>query len=172
MSSSEKVPKAMAEKFAAIASLTDAFCTQHLNEEYRLMIRQLLATLARKRPSPLLRGSEAVWAGGAVHAVGIINFLDDSTQTPHCKSPVIYGFFGIGESSGQSKSKAIRKLLNMHQFSPEWTLPSKLGRNPLVWLIEVNGYMIDARNTSIEIQRIAFAKGLIPYVPADRQVES
>lgn len=135
------------------------------------MIRRLLATLARKRPSPLLRGSEAVWAGGAVHAVGTINFLFDSTQMPHCKSPAIYGFFGIGESSCQSKSKAIRKLLNIHQFSSEWTLPSKLGGNPLVWLIEVNGYMIDARNASIEIQRIAFAKGFIPYVPADRQVE-
>lgn len=168
MSSSEKVPKALEEKFAAIAKLTDAFCMQHLNEEYRLMIRQLLATLSRKRPSPLVRGTEAVWAAAAVHAVGFVNFLGDSSQTPHCKPPIIYGFFGIGESSGLNKSKEIRKLLGMDQFSPEWTLPGNLASNPLVWLIEVNGITIDARKTSVEIQRIAYAKGLIPYVPADR----
>lgn len=171
MSSSEKVPKAMEEKFAAIAALTDAFCAQHLNEEYRLVIRRLLAALSRKRPSPLVRGSEAVWAAAAVHAIGFVNFLGDSSQTPHCKPPIIYGFFGIGESSGQNKSKEIRKLLDMGQFSPEWTLPSKLAGNPLVWLIEVNGIMVDARHTSLEIQRIAYTKGLIPYVPADRQSE-
>lgn len=33
----EKIPKTMAEKFAVISALTDAFCATHLNEEYRLM---------------------------------------------------------------------------------------------------------------------------------------
>lgn len=31
----EKIPKAMAEKFAAITTLTDAFSAEYLNEEYR-----------------------------------------------------------------------------------------------------------------------------------------
>ena len=105
---SEKIPKAMAEKFAAITSLTDAFCTKHLNEEYRQVIHEVVGVLARKRPSPLLRGKENVWAAAAVHAVGRVNFLDDSSQTPHCKPKAIYEFFGIGESAGQNKSKEIR----------------------------------------------------------------
>jgi hypothetical protein len=28
-------------------------------------------------------------------------------------------------------------------FDPEWTLPSMLDRNPLVWMAEVNGYLVD-----------------------------
>jgi hypothetical protein len=162
---SEKVPQAMAEKFAAITTLTDAFCAQHLNDEYRQMIHRVVGALARKRPSPLSRGKENVWAAAAVHAVGRVNFLDDASQTPHCKPKVIYEFFGIGESTGQNKSKEIRGLLKMGQFSPEWTLPSRLDDNPMVWLLQVNGLVIDIRHAPIELQQAAFERGLIPYLP-------
>lgn len=158
----------MAEKFAAITTLTDAFCARHLNEEYRQVIQQVVGALARKRPSPLLKGKENVWAAAALHAVGRVNFLDDPSQTPHCKPKAIYEFFGIGESTGQSKSKEIRNVLKMSPLSPEWTLPSRLAGNPLVWTLQVNGLMIDIRRAPIEMQRLAFEKGLIPFVPAER----
>ncbi len=165
---SEKVPKAMAEKFAAITTLTDAFCAKHLSEEYRQMIHQVIGALARKRPSPLLKGKENVWAAAAVHAVGRVNFLDDSSQSPHCKSKTIYEFFGIGESTGQNKSREVRDLLKMGPMSPEWTLPSRLAENPLVWMLQVNGLMVDIRRMPIELQQMAFDKGLIPYISALR----
>lgn len=161
----EKIPTAMAAKFAAITSLTDAFCAKFLDEEYRQMIHRVVGALARKRPSPLLRGKENVWAAAAIHAVGRVNFLDDASQTPHCKSKAIYEFFSIGESTGQNKSKEIRELLKMGQFSPKWTLPSRLADNPMVWLLQVNGLTIDIRHAPIELQQIAYEKGLIPYVP-------
>ena len=41
MTAPERIPKAMAEKFAAITALTDAFCAQHLNEEYRRLIHRV-----------------------------------------------------------------------------------------------------------------------------------
>lgn len=84
----ERIPQAMADKFSAITVLTDAFCEFHLNEEYRQMIQHVVGALARKRPSPLLKGKENVWAAAATHAVGRVNFLDDPTQTPHCKPKV------------------------------------------------------------------------------------
>jgi hypothetical protein len=54
-------------------------------------------------------------------------------------------------------------------FDPEWTLPSMLDRNPLVWMAEVNGYLVDIRTRTMprEVQEIAFEKGLIPYIPYD-----
>ena len=168
MPPTERIPKAMAEKFAAITALTDAFSAQHLNDEYRTLIHRVLGTLARKRPSPLSRGKESVWAAAAVHAVGRVNFLDDPSQAPHCKPSVIYAFFGIAESTGQNKSKEIRDLLKMGPLSPEWTLPSRLADNPMVWLVQVNGFIIDIRDAAVELQRAAFERGLIPYVPADR----
>lgn len=74
MSSLERIPGALAEKFSAITTITDAFCEKHLNDEYRVLIHRVVGTLARKRPSPLLKGKENVWAAGAVHAVGHANF--------------------------------------------------------------------------------------------------
>lgn len=156
----------MAEKYSAITALTDAFCAKHLNAEYQQLIHQVVGALARKRPSPLLKGKESVWAAAAVHSVGRVNFLDDSSQTPHCKPKVIYEFFGIAESTGQNKSKEIRCLLKMGPMSPEWTLPSRLADNPMVWILQVNGLMVDIRQLPIEVQQMAFEKGLIPFVPA------
>jgi hypothetical protein len=39
MSSPEKVLKALAEKFAAITTRTDAFCEKRLNDEYQQLIQ-------------------------------------------------------------------------------------------------------------------------------------
>ena len=169
MPAPERIPQAMADKFSAITALTDAFCELHLNEEYRQMIRHVVGALARKRPSPLLKGKENVWAAAATHAVGRVNFLDDPTQTPHCKPKLIYEFFGIAESTGQNKSKEIRDALKMGPMSTEWTLPSRLADNPMVWMLQVNGLMMDIRRAPIELQRLAFEKGLIPFIPADQR---
>jgi hypothetical protein len=92
--------------------------------------------------------------------------LDDSSRLPHCKPKVIYEFFGIAESTGQNKSKEIRALLNMGQMSPEWTLPSLLVDNPIVWMLEVNGLIMDIRQAPLELQQIAYEKGLIPFIPS------
>ena len=168
---SEKIPQAMADKFAAIAALVDAFCTEHLNDEYRQVIHHVVGALARKRPSPLSKGKENVWAAAAVHAVGRVNFLDDPSQTPHCKPKVIYDFFFIVESTRQSKSLGVRDLLKMGPISPEWTLSTQLSNNPMVWMVQVNGFVVDVRGMPIEVQQIAYQKGLIPYVPAERMSE-
>jgi len=158
----------MAGKFAAITALTDAFCAKQLNDEYRVLIHRVVGSLARKRPSPLLKGKENVWAAAAVHAVGRVNFLDDPSQVPHCKPKILYEFFGIAESTGQNKSKEIREALRMGPMSPEWTLSSRLAGNPLVWMLQVNGLTIDIRQAPAELQRLAYEKGLIPFIPAGR----
>ena len=168
MPPAEKIPRAMAEKFAAITALADAFCAKQLNDEYRVLIHRVIGSLARKRPSPLLKGKECVWAAAAIHAVGRVNFLDDPSQVPHCKPKILFEFFGVAESSGQNKSREIRDALGMVPMSPEWTLPSRLADNPLVWMLEVNGLMIDIRGAPPELQRLAFEKGLIPFIPAER----
>ena len=168
MSATERIPRATADKFGAITTLTDSFCAKQLNEEYRALIHRVGANLARKRPSPLLNGKENVWAAAAVHAVGRVNFLDDPSQVPHCKPKIFYEFFGVAESTAQNKSREIRAALRMGPMSPEWTLPSRLADNPLVWMLEVNGLMIDIRRAPAELQQLAYEKGLIPFIPAGR----
>ncbi|BAT56858.1 hypothetical protein NOS3756_58700 (plasmid) [Nostoc sp. NIES-3756] len=161
----EKVPKQMEGKFEEITRLTDAFCSQYLNAEYAQMSRQLTAALCRKRPSPLATGQAKSWACGIVHALGMVNFLYDSSQTPHIKASELYLAFGVAESTGQGKSKAIRDAMKMSYYDTTWCLPSRMDSHPTAWLISVNGFPMDARYTPREIQQEAFAKGLIPYLP-------
>jgi hypothetical protein len=60
-------------------------------------------------------------------------------------------------------------MFGIGRLNPDWTLPSRLGENPLVWNVEVNERFVDIRQESREPQVAAFKKGLIPYVPADRE---
>ncbi len=39
-------------------------------------------------------------------------------------------------------------------------------------MLEVNGLTVDVRYMPREVQEIAYQKGLIPYIPADRDVGS
>jgi hypothetical protein len=55
----------------------------------------------------------------------------------------------------------------MGVMSPDWTLPSRLADNPLVWMVQINGLMIDIRRSPPELQRLAYEKGLIPFIPAE-----
>ena len=156
----------MQAKFDSISQATDAFSSQYLNDEYKHLIRQVLAALSRKRPSPLLKGKDNSWAAGVVHAVGMTNFLFDPEQSPHCQSADIHAFFGVSGSNIQSKSKEIRDLLGMGPMALDWCLPSHMAANPLVWMLQVNGVVMDIRDLPLEAQQIAFDQGLIPYIPA------
>ena len=50
-----------------------------------------------------------------------------------------------------------------------WTLPSLRDQNPLTWMAEVNGLLVDLRQMPREVQEIAFEKGMIPYIPVERE---
>ncbi len=166
---SENVPSTMQEKFNAIVAITDDFAKQHLNEEYAQMIRYATAALCRKRPSPLVSGKEKVWACGIIHAIGMVNFLFDASQKPYVGAKEIYNWFGVNASTGQAKSKQVRDILDTRQMDPNWCLPSKIDRNPLAWMISIDGFIVDARTLPQHIQEAAYAKGLIPYIPDARE---
>jgi Domain of unknown function (DUF6398)/Plasmid pRiA4b ORF-3-like protein len=165
---SEKVPPAMQEKFDQITALTDNFAQQHLDDEYAQLIRLATAALCRKRPSPLNSGKPVTWACGITHAIGMVNFLFDPAQTPHISAGDIYKTFDVSGGTGQAKSKLVRDALKISQWDPDWCLPSKLGDNPMAWMVEVNGFIMDLRTAPRQLQAAAFAKGMIPYIPADQ----
>ncbi len=164
-STSENVPKEMQARFDEIIRLTDAFSQAHLNDEYAQLCRQLTATLCRKRPSPLIAGKVATWACGIIHALGTVNFLFDASQTPHMPASQIASSFGLSARTMLAKSKQIRDLGDMYQMDPNWTLPSRVDDNPLIWMLEVNGLIMDVRHAPRGAQEEAFRKGLIPYIP-------
>lgn len=154
--------------FDAVAALTDKFSEQHLNSEYAQLARYATAALCRKRPSPLASGHAATWACGVVYALGFVNFLFDKSQDPYMNATDLCAGFGVSKSTGSAKSKIVRDHLDMMQMDPNWCLPSKLDDNPMAWMIMVNGFITDARRLSREVQEAAYKKGIIPYVPADK----
>jgi hypothetical protein len=132
------------------------------------MVPSAAGALARKRPSPLLGGKPTTWACGIVRTIGWVNFLDDLSQEPHMKLTAIDKAFGVGESTGQGKSMLIRKMLKIRPMDPAWSLRSRMDRNPMAWMIQMDGFLVDARILKREYQEEALRRGLIPYIPGDR----
>ena len=161
-----RVPKALQSKFASISSLTDEFCEQSLNVEYAELAKDAIAALCRKRPSPLSRGRAEGWACGVIHALGMVNFLFDSEQSPHLAARNVYDGFRVGAGTGAEKSRAVRDALGMGPFDSKWVLPSLIDVNPTTWMVMVNGFVVDIRTMPRELQIAAYHQGLIPYLPA------
>src|SRR6266852_8421831 len=166
------VPKTMMRAHEKILGLIDSVCDRHLNTEYRDLARAMTAALCRKRPSPLTSGQPQTWAGGIVYVLGRINFLGDRSFPPYMTTAELCAAFGVGESTVHAKARVIEKTLRTGAFDPKWALPSLVDSNPLVWIAEVNGLLVDLRTTPREVQEVAFAKGIIPYIPADGQDRS
>jgi hypothetical protein len=145
----------MQATYDAITALTDAFCHDHLNEEYRDLARAMTATLCRKRPSPLTSGQ--------------LNFLSDPASQPYMTLAEVAAGFGVGQSTASAKARVISDTLRTNRMDPNWMLRSFVDQNPLVWMAEVNGLLVDLRDMPREIQEVAYEKGLIPYIPADRE---
>jgi hypothetical protein len=163
------VPKSMQATYEAITSLTDAFCREHLNEDYGELARRMTAALCRKRPSPLTSGQPRTWAAGIVYVLGQINFLTDPSTQPYMTTADLCTRFGVGQSTVSAKARVISQALDTGRMNPEWLLPSLIDRNPLLWMAEVNGMLVDLRDMPREVQQIAFDKGIIPYIPADQE---
>jgi hypothetical protein len=165
----KSVPKSMQATYGAVVRLTDAFCDRHLNAEYRDLARDMAAALSRKRPSPLASGQPRTWAGAILYELGRVNFLSDPSTQPHMTLAELCAAFGIGQSTASAKARTIAHQLGVHRLNPSWLLPDLVETNPLVWLAEVNGVPVDLRTMPREVQAIAFEKGMIPYIPADRE---
>ncbi|MBI2941997.1 MAG: hypothetical protein HYY04_16325 [Chloroflexi bacterium] len=155
----------MLPTYEAIVSLTDPFCKEYLTEEYAALCRKAAAALCRKRPSPLLSGNLNTWACAIVYAIGSVNFLFDRSQTPSMSAADLAAAFGIAKSTAGNKAKAVRDALDMDYFDWHWLLPSRLADFSAVWMVEVNGLIVDVRQMPREIQQEAFRKGYIPYLP-------
>jgi len=75
---------------------------------------------------------------------------------------------GVAKSTIANKSARIRALLGLSWYEPDLTRRSMLERNPLAWLVSVNGIPVDARTLPAELQDEARRLALIPDLDARR----
>ncbi len=125
--------------------------------------RLVVAKLARKRPSPIVRGDARGWAAGALYAIGHNNFMFDPRQTPHLSADAMSQSIGAPKSTMSAKAKRIRDLVALDApMDPEFCRRELLADHPLAWLVEVDGLVVDARVLPAELQAEARRRGLIP----------
>ena len=77
--------------------------------------------------------------------------------------------FGVGQSTASGKARVISDALHTNRMDPTWMLKSIADQNPLMWMAEINGMLVDVRDMPREVQVIAYEKGMIPYIPADQE---
>lgn len=148
-----------------ILAVTDAVCSEHLDSEYGELCRRVVGRLARKRPSPIVRGDPRIWAAGVVYAVGQVNFLFDPGLRPHATAEQLSAWLEVKKTTMANKAAAVRKLLGLRPDDTEIMRRDIIDGYPLVWLVQVNGMVLDARALPLPLQVQAFEQGLIPYVP-------
>ena len=104
------VPKTMLATYDAVAALTDTFCCDKLNDEYRDLARAMTAALCRKRPSPLASGQRRTWACSIIYVLGQINFLSDKATQPYMAMADVCAAFSVGQSTASAKARSFRAL--------------------------------------------------------------
>ena len=120
-----------------------------------------------------MTGKPNTWACGIVYAIGSTNFLFDRSQTPHMRAFELAEMFGISQSTAGNKAAEIKRLANIKQLDPDWTLPSRLGDNPRVWMFQTNsGYIFDVRYAPRDVQEEFFDAGMNPFIYVEIKPET
>ena len=161
------VPLAVRPYADEVVAVTDAVCRAHLDDEYADLCRDVVAKLGRKRPSPLTRGDLRIWAAGVVYAVGRLNFLFDSARSPHVSADELSEWLGVKKTTMANKARLISDMLKLRRFDGQFMRRDLADANPLAWLLEIDGLVLDIRMAPRELQVQACELGLIPYLPGE-----
>jgi Domain of unknown function (DUF6398) len=106
----------MLATYDAVAALTDTFCCDKLNNEYRDLARAMTAALCRKRPSPLASGQRRTWALSIIYVLGQINFLSDKATQPYMAMADVCAAFQRRSEHGERQGSG-------HFGRTAWTRP-------------------------------------------------
>jgi hypothetical protein len=168
----KQVPVKLRDRYREIVALTDQFCDEHLDEEYKQLCREMAAAVCQEG-SPVTKGKDVGWAAGVVGAVAWVNFLSDPSQPHHMRTDDMARALGVSPATLAAKVKVIRNGLDLQRMDPAWTVPSRLEDNPLAWLVQdQNGLIHDLRQAPREVQAEAYRRGLIPFIPGERPEEN
>ena len=142
------------EKENKLLELTEAFCTQKLDDEYFQLSEKLIKKLGRKRNVPFESGKIEIWAASIIHALGLINFLFDKSGEPFVTVNEINDFFGTKQSTVTGKSKQIRDLLKLSYFDKDFSTGEMTNNNPINNMVMVDGFIVPLDSIPEDMQRM------------------
>jgi len=130
-----QLPRQIGERLAEILRITDRFCDQYLDEEYKGLCRDMAAALCVEN-LPLTSGKAAGWAAGIVYSVGWINFIGDPSQPHHMRAEDMAPALGVSPATLMNKARDIREGLGLVRMDPRWSTKAMLEQNPILQLAE------------------------------------
>lgn len=150
-----KEKEKLKERIGKITELATSFCIQKLNEQYFGLAEKVIGKLSRKRPSPLRRGKEEIWAAAVVHAIGYVNFLYDKSFEPYITFDELNDFFETKKSSVGNKAAEIRKMFKMDRLSNfDFMTDNRKENHPFFNMVMVDGLIVPISSIPQEYQQI------------------
>lgn len=146
----QELSNVIASKYEEIVDKIKKFSSEYLNEEYEKICVKAAETLCLNNEDKLMKSKSFSWAAGIVHAIGTINDLFDSKEEPYIKATDLYKEFGVSSSTGSSKSKEVKTLLDLSKENTKWVI---CGKNEMSYV----AVTLDAsKNTNKEIEKESF----------------
>ena len=139
-----------------LIQMTNGFCDEYLDDEYKALCEKLIRKMSRKRVVPFLSGKLEIWAAGVVYALGGINFLFDKSSKPHTSPDDICNYFGTSKSTTGQRAKTIRDMFKLHYFDSEFSTKELLDKSPFSNVF-LNGMPISISSLPPELQEVARA---------------
>lgn len=115
----QEIPTIVEERYSEIVNIIENFCEEKLDNQYKVLATNICREIAREHTS-INKGKASSWACGIVHALGLRNDLFSSKEQPSIKVGELYKAFGVSSSTGLSKSKEIRNLINIDE--EKWSI--------------------------------------------------
>jgi len=118
-----KSPVKLDEQLEKILNLLGLFCEEFLEERFYFPCEKIAIQLARKDPSPLLKGGPRTWAGGIIQVLSWVNSLEDVKSDPDMPFEDIYSLFEISGKTCNARFDAICDLLKVKPADPRFLVP-------------------------------------------------
>lgn len=148
----QELSNVIADKYEEIIDKIKNFSSEYLNDEYKNICVVAVETLFLNNEEQLKKGKSISWAAGIVHAIGTINNLFDSKEEPYIKVTNLYKEFGVSNSTGSSKSKEVKNLLNLSKENKQWIIDEnkniEISKNRMIEAKEEAAVTVD--NVAIE----------------------
>ncbi|CDG01653.1 Putative Tetratricopeptide repeat domain protein [Clostridium chauvoei JF4335] len=114
------MPTEFEERYREIVEIIEVFCKENLNEAYLKLSKDICKAICSIEGNSIKKGKANSWACGIVHALGMKNGLLGGKGKQAIKASELYESFGISSSTGLSKSKEVRSLIDLE--NQKWSI--------------------------------------------------
>lgn len=101
-------------------ALVEQFASQHLDNEYLILAKKLIAQVETRPELVADFESAEMWAACMVHSVASVNFLFDKAHPLYVNEEALSQAFGVDGDVVATKSLALRNALGIRHFDPEY----------------------------------------------------